>query len=231
MKPFLVSEANEQLRARYPSAESFALAAKALRNKDKAALLRLIVTEGIPAAFQNYPLLYDSLRDFLARRLEVHPKEITLIGSARLGYSLAPAPTFGRPMHSSSDLDLSVVSQKLFAQMSAIFETWQEDVNAGRKRPKNDKEKEYWPENLLRLPCNIRRGFIDPYKIPNIYPLPSSVSHALWLVREKLVVTPSAPQVKRVSLRVYRDWEAFIRQLFLNLERTLGSLEPEQVND
>ena len=41
---------------------------------------------------------------------------------------------------------------------------------------------------------------------------------ALWRVSEKLKVTSHAPNVRKVSLRVYRDWDSFVRQMAINLE-------------
>jgi hypothetical protein len=42
---------------------------------------------------------------------------------------------------------------------------------------------------------------------------------------EKLLVsTPGAPIVKRVSVRVYRDWDAFVGQTSFNLARTAAEV-------
>lgn len=225
MKPFFVSEANEKLRERYPPTTDFVQAANTLDYKGRVALLCLVITEGVPAAFQNCPLLYESLRNFIAGRLDVHAKEVTLIGSARLGYSLAPSPKFGQTLSSSSDLDFSVISKGLFKQLSDVFGTWQADFDKGVRKPRNQTEGKFWIDNLNRLPANIHRGFIDPYKIPNLYPLPSSISETLWLSGRKLAITPLAPQFKRLTLRVYSDWDDILRQQLLNLQRTLKSLQ------
>jgi hypothetical protein len=39
----------------------------------------------------------------------------------------------------------------------------------------------------------------------------------MWEVAEKLKLTPDAPTVRKVSVRVYRDWDSFVLQMALNL--------------
>lgn len=86
--------------------------------------------------------------------------------------------------------------------------------------PRNEREKKYWKDNAARVPYNVARGFIDPYKIPtfNQYPEAQIIANIIYLAHEKLKVTPGAPSIRRVSLRVYNDWGAFTRQLSVNLE-------------
>ncbi len=57
---------------------------------------------------------------------------------------------------------------------------------------------------MKKLPENIARGFIDPYKVPtwNKYPRITTIQDTLYLVAERLKVKPEAPRVKQVSIRV-----------------------------
>ena len=71
------------------------------------ALAQLWMTEGIPFAFVECPVLYDSVRLWLGKRLNVHAKEISITGSGRTGESLNPQRT-GKPFDAKSDLDLFV---------------------------------------------------------------------------------------------------------------------------
>lgn len=72
------------------------------------------------------------------------------------------------------------------------------------------------------MPSSLARGFIDPHKIPtwSRYPEAQMVAQALYEAYEKLKVTPDAPAVRKLSVRVYRDWDCFIRQMAINLEFT-----------
>ena len=58
--------------------------------REKAILARLWISEGIPFAFRKCPGLYGEVRDSLAKGLELDAKQISVVGSGRLGYSLAP---------------------------------------------------------------------------------------------------------------------------------------------
>jgi len=39
----------------------------------------------------------------------------------------------------------------------------------------------------------------------------------MYLLTEKLKVTPGGPVVKRASVRAYRNWDAFARQMSISL--------------
>jgi hypothetical protein len=166
MQPFLISEASRRIISSFPDAEILKESTRSMTHDERIGLLRLWVSEGIPFAFSGAPMLYESIRGWLASRLEIHPKTITLIGSARLGYSLAPSPKYGRPFGETSDLDFSAITPDLFTQLAADFERWQADLTAGTVHPRSSIEENYWKENGQRLPKNIANGFIDPNKIP-----------------------------------------------------------------
>lgn len=184
---------------------------------------RLWLTEGLPCAFLPFPAVYEDLRGWLASRLNVHPKEVTLIGSARIGYSLAPPPEFGRPFHSGSDLDLSIVSGDLFQRVASAFSNFSADYRSGAVIPRTPHERQLWDENLAFGMRNIPRGFFDPNKIPNFhrYPIAQQVSQSMWALKKKLEVTPGAPQVRRASTRVYGDWQSFVERVSFNLMAAL----------
>lgn len=215
MQPFRVPELFGRLNSQYPLAADLRAALVEMRSLDRIWFWRLWVTEGIPHAFRDAPGLYEAIREWLATRAEVDPKEITLIGSGRIGYSLAPSE-YGRPFGPERDLDFSVISGLLFSRMKGAFEQWKTAVESGL-RPRSAAEERYWPENLDRLPRNIARGFVDAYKIPTWYQAPNIVDIMSQLSR-KLAVTPACPAFSGAHMRVFRDWPAFVRQAELNLE-------------
>jgi hypothetical protein len=188
--------------------------------------LELWVAEGIPFAFQLRPLLFQAARDFLAARLQVSAREITIIGSSRIGYSMSPTEDFGRAFHPRSDLDFTAISSALFERVAADARAWVSEYQGGIAQP-TEAERRWWEDNARRLPTNLARGFVDTHYVPNRprYVWPSKVAQALWVLAEKLKRTDGAQWGRRQSLRVYRDWDTFMRQLTANTMR-LRSHDP-----
>lgn len=184
---------------------------------------RLWLTEGPPFAFRECPAIYEELRGWLGSRLRVHPKEITVIGSARIGYSLAPAPEFGRPFGNHSDLDISIVSSDLFRRLIAAYKLFADDYRQGTVAPRSARERTLWNANLEFAERVIPRGFFDAAKVPTFdrYPDSQRINNAMWALIKKLEATNGAPKLRRASTRVYRDWESFIERASLNLQTTL----------
>lgn len=227
MKPFPISESCYQLVDHYPEPEILKAAALAMGQSEREYLLRLWLSEGIPFAFRGAPAVYEAVRGWLASRLGVHPKLITLIGSGRIGYSLAPSPKFGIPFASNSDLDFTVISESLFAALSEVFEQWSADVRAGRVHPRGPNESKYWEDNLARLPRTIERGFVDARKIPyfNRYSIAQRIGQVMYEMSERLAATQGGPRVKRISIRAYRDWDAFLKQMRLSFSTVITNFQ------
>jgi len=227
MQPFLISEPRKQLVDPYPDMDRLRTVSCAVSLRERECITRLWLSEGIPFAFRDLPISYEVIRGWLAERLYVHPKNVTVIGSARIGYSLAPYPNYGRPFSQDSDLDFSIVSKDLFSKLSEEFYKWRNEVEEGRLHP-TESQRRYWYASIECLPNTIRRGFIDPNKIPYIakrYPIAQRIGNTMWLLREKLNITQDVPKVKKASIRVYRDWAAFMAQMKINFENMLTSLD------
>lgn len=62
---------------------------------------------------------YQTLKQDVSRALDINPKEVTLIGSAKIGFSIAPGKTFRPFRKGRSDLDLAIVSPRLFGMVWA----------------------------------------------------------------------------------------------------------------
>jgi hypothetical protein len=214
--PFLASP---QLSSPYPSPEELGAVLTRADSSTREIVARLWLTEGIPAAFLSCPAVYERVRGWLGTRLNVHPKEVTLIGSARSGYSLAGRAAFGRPFGEHSDLDLSVVSEDLFRRVTSAFAQFVVDYQDGVVLPRTAREHSLWRGNLDFGKHNIPKGFLDANKVPtfNRYPIAQNINQAMWLLRERLLATREAPQIRRASVRVFRDWRSLIARIALNL--------------
>lgn len=218
MEPFKVSPHLATLLNSYPEAKLLVEAATHGGEHSKAAIARLWFSEGIPFAFRNTPALYDVVRAWLGTRLDVDPKEINLTGSARIGQSMAPHKV-GKTFGEHSDLDLFVISHSLFDRIKNDFNNWSYQFEAGLVKPKNDNEKKYWIDNNKRGQGLIQRGFIDSNIVPNYdtYPTVQNISNSMWLLKGKLDLTKDAPVIKSASIRCYKDWGSYVRQMIISL--------------
>ena len=207
-------------RCAYPEAEDV-LKAVALGPRERAVVARLWISEGIPFAFRECPALYEEARTWLAKCLGLDPKEISMGGSGRLGYSLVPAKWGMKYSPQSSDLDVFAVSERLFDGFRGDFERWSDDYDSGAVVPGSEKERECWRANRQEGPGSIDRGFLDSWRVPNrpSYPVFSKTNARLAGLKAILRKTDACPKPqKMLTLRCYRDWQSYERQLSLNLE-------------
>jgi hypothetical protein len=116
------------------------------------------------------------------------------------------------------------VSQSLFNRLQRDVNQWQDDYDRGLAKPANQREASFWADNLRRFPKLLQRGYIDPKMIPATYPTSNVIMNATALLKSKLGVTPSAPSVERVGVRVYKTYEAFQAQMLVNLQATKESI-------
>lgn len=218
MKPFSIPEALETLSEQYPDAQKVQVAANNGGIRARNAIARLWLSEGIPYAFKELPALYEEIRTWLAVRLDVDPKEVSITGSARIGQSLAPAKR-GNQFGEKSDLDLFIISESLLEKLRIDFNAWSFNVEAGKAQPKNAREARFWNDNLVKGHSYFSKGFFDAKLIPahNVYPCASNIANAMWLLKAKLDVTPNAPKIVEASIRCYRSWADFTRQVSINL--------------
>ena len=107
MQGFETMPALSEVIGAYPEAKKIVSAASSGGRNSKMAIARLWLSEGIPFAFKDCPAIYESIRVWLSSRLLVHPKDISITGSARLGQSLAPQK-LGKEFSHESDLDLFI---------------------------------------------------------------------------------------------------------------------------
>ena len=217
-----VSAWAKSLRDTYPDPNEWGRFGK-LGKRDVYRFTRLWLTEGIPFAFRTNPILYELGRELLARDLNDDPKHFSMTGSGRLGFSLAEKK-FGQPYQPTSDLDVFVVSSRLFEKLRDDAQLFIDRVRTGLAVPHTDGEKKYWPKNVDELPENIERGFIDSWRVPSLdrYPAFQSVSKALTVLAETLSLNSDNEwNPKRLSLRAYSGWDRAVAQIGGSLWRTL----------
>lgn len=84
-----------------------------LASADLDITLYLHVIEGTPYIFRNHPERYQFFRSRISSALDTPMKNIVIVGSARMGFSLNPYH-IGREFSKTSDVDIVVVSARLF---------------------------------------------------------------------------------------------------------------------
>ncbi len=223
MEPFSIPAPLRDLTAPYPAPCLVLDAAGRGGEQARIALVRLWLSEGIPHAFRECPAVYEAVRSWLSVRLGVHAKEIGIIGSARLGASLAPKK-LGKKFSTTSDLDLVIVSKGLFEKLRVEFCQWSLAFESGKVAAGNPKEEKCWRENNKLVPRNIERGFLDPKYIPNHepYPVTRRIDDSMFLLTGKLKCTPNAPKPSKASVRCYESWDRFMSQKLLSLRAAVA---------
>ena len=222
-RPFSMSANLSALPNPFPTSDQVLVALGGGTRREREAFVRLWLSEGVPFSFRDCPAVFEELRSWLGYRLDVHPKEVTLIGSGRIGYSLARGDQYGREFSDESDLDFSVISSSLFSLLAQTFQRFCDDYESGRVSPSTEREAKYWPENMRVCRTNMGRGLLDSHMIPNRnrYPVVQNINSTMWHLKERLNETPEAPTVRKASLRVYRCWKSFTDQVSFNLNIAL----------
>jgi hypothetical protein len=154
----------------------------------------------IPFIFQSNTTLYDTFRSALSAGLFVPTADITVVGSAALGFSMDPS-SFGQKFNANndSDVDVIVVSQSLFEKAWGDLLMW----NHGRKWSMSRSRVEMilshhhrsiywghvWPDSLTRISAVTEpwiRSFRGLSREPELAPfnfqgrLYKSWDHALY---------------------------------------------------
>jgi hypothetical protein len=222
--PFPIN--SETLKGTYPNSESIKDVFCKANETERHGIIRLWITEGIPFAFKDNPLMYEEIREFIARGLAIHPKEVTLVGSARIGYSLK-GKVWGKAFTNKSDLDFTVVSNELFKKLVSDFQKWCGDLSSKNANPNDKKQTENWLKSIVTVNENIPKGYINTRDIfsSKRYPTVKNCYRTMAMLQERLCATKNSPSVADASIRVYSNWGACIRQIKINFKTALDLWE------
>lgn len=94
---------------------------------------------------------YFELKSSIASEFALHPSQVLIVGSAKLGFSIVKAKRY-RPFGDTSDIDVAIISPALFNSM------WEDAFNFWRTGA-------YWPE-IDAFRRYLFRGWIRPDKLP-----------------------------------------------------------------
>ncbi|HFK5511079.1 TPA: hypothetical protein ACGZ9U_001998 [Elizabethkingia anophelis] len=193
-----------------------------LRDTEKKSLLNFLIISNFCHAFKVKPLIYEQITQYIADKFKIKKNQIILLGSARTGFAIDPK-NYGRKFSENSDLDFAIIDSNLFENCVNDFKLWK------RKTENNEYEEKqknkFWNDNQTNLNYQIKKGFIDTYKIPNFieFTTTQQINHSLSLVVLNLESIQRI-KVKEASARIYKDWDTFQRQLKINIEHVLDKI-------
>lgn len=101
-----------------PTADEFKDLVVALDNHQL--LAKVFLLEGTPFVFRDSPMKYTVFREQVGDQFDVGSQDVCIVGSAKLGFSPSPStkedgkPKYGTPFSETSDVDVVVVSPRLF---------------------------------------------------------------------------------------------------------------------
>ncbi len=112
-------------------------------------VIRKNIIYGHPAAIDDSA--YFALRSAVAAKYEIHPNEVLVVGSAKLGFSIAPSKRY-RPFCDESDIDVVIVSDTLFSRIWRAVHHYEDHGG-------------YW-ERGREFKDYLFQGWIRPDKLP-----------------------------------------------------------------
>ena len=149
---------------------------------------------GAPYAFQKRPSEYGKAIAHLSTALNVKAESITLVGSGRFGFSLAPYK-FGRPFNDRSDLDFIIVDAAFFD--TAWMELIRYDFNSlPFDRDVSESIREHRSNNVFW-------GYLEPYNLK----VALSVYRKVWFPAFAGLGFFVVLAGRQVKARVYRTWD------------------------
>lgn len=131
---------------------------------------------------------YFRLRSVVARRYDLHPNDVLVVGSGKLGFSIAPSKQY-RPFSDESDLDVVIISERLF---DIVWQDVHRYFNQGG----------YW-EHANAFQQYLFRGWLRPDKLPPDHKFP--FGKAWWEFFNHLSASREY-SISRIRGAIYRNW-------------------------
>lgn len=149
-------------------------------------VIRKNIIYGHPAAIDDSA--YFALRSSVAEKYEIHPNEVLVVGSAKLGFSIAPNKRY-RPFCDESDIDVVIVSDTLFSRIWRAVHDY--ELHGG-----------YW-ERGREFKDYLFQGWIRPDKLPPSHSF--EFGNDWW---EFFNALSSSGKYSSVKIRgaLYKDW-------------------------
>ncbi len=165
-----------------------------LKERRQKELIDQHLVTGLPFVFRDAPSAYQDFVGTLSAQFRTPVLDITVIGSARIGFSLDP-DNFGAPFGKASDLDTVIVN-------AAMFDVaWFQLYNLGRRRFSLERKVKLAFED--HRTNNVFFGFIVPKELPGVV----SLSNLWFNVIREVGGRIRALAGHEINGRLYRTWD------------------------
>ena len=235
MHPFKLTAGAEELTNVYLSSSALKNFFIKASDRERLGIIRLWITEGIPFVFKNNPILYEEVRSYIAYYLNISPKEVTIVGSARVGYSLTNKEWGREFIPSKSDLDFAIISNSLYNDLVKDFQQWVKDITLYETKPNSPDQMIRWLEAIKTVDNNIPKGYINVKQLYGTkkYKTVQKCKQTMYELKKKLEKTLNAPAIHDSSIRIYSNWAKCIKQLEINFKVALiwHQQEPKRANN
>lgn len=148
------------------------------------------ILECAPICFGGDKSIIYLLKKELADKFEIHPKDIEIVGSAKLGISLnSKIERYGKPFNESSDIDLAIISNELFDI------AWNELSKKENKfLLESDKKK------IETCYYYIPQGIISPNQLP----MGLNFTKKFWAILSSLSL--ERYENRKIRGRIFKNW-------------------------
>ena len=164
-------------------------------NKTNLDIVREFLCFGHPYIFKGDESKYFKLKSEISKKFNVHPNEVLMIGSGKLGFSIAPDKLW-KPFDIDSDIDIAIVSEAAFNYY------WNElkktDIDLFRRDVKTDSK---YQEFLLYL----FKGWLRPDK----FNIKNKLTREWFEYFNSLKSIISEDKEYKISAGIYKDFESF----------------------
>ena len=142
--------------------------------------------------FSNNRDLILELKGAIAKHFHIHSKEIEIVGSGKIGFSLNEE-RFGKSFDNTSDIDLVIVSSELFDR--AWIELLKVDFSCFHRLSEPDKS--FLQECLGK----IHDGNLRPDKLPSV----SNFGKHWWEIFQSLS-SQKKYEYRKIRGRLFKNW-------------------------
>ena len=200
--------------------EAFALELSQIPRAERMAMVRTWVQDRSPAAFSTSPYLWEAVREWIAKRYSLSPRQIGLSGSAQIGFSTHPWKAFAPFNKNGSDLDLYIVSDSLFA-------TLEREANLFVSRQMSAGKSDF-VEQADTTSRALARGYVDIRHVParDLYPTCARLKNDASIIIDKLKL--AGFNLKPSHFRIYRDWSA--KAAWTNIQVNSWASSPQPIS-
>jgi len=176
---------------------------------------RKLVLHGIPFIFKTNENSYYEFRKKVAINFQVSFHEVYITGSAKLGFS----PYKNKEFDLDSDIDVAIISEKLFEEIMWKINKFQLDYREARKIPDETEIKKY--HDFLEYTA---LGWIRPDKLPVSFQM-KSLKDQWFDFFNSLSYGRSEVGNYKVSAGVFKTYEHYEKYIVSGFSQLKKSIE------